>query len=172
MRTTEPCTQHTSIPASFHSHCSRDPLKSRLVEDFVTPDAVSYSLPRSPRWSSRIMALNYTLRWLCDVVPVLSDHESDRYSAWELNDFFTGRQRSPPPRFEPFPQEVGQRLSSTASSSSILDTYHSPDMSYFALSTPSMQSTKTTRPCAIRDESQPQRYAFFSPRIRFIVSKM
>ena len=81
------------------------------------------------------MALNYTLRWLCDVVPVLSDHESDRYSAWEVNDLFTGRQRSLPPRFEPFPQEVGQRLSSTASSSSILDTYHSPDMSYFALST-------------------------------------
>ena len=84
---------HPSIPASFHSHCRHDLLKSRLVEDFVTPNAISYSLPRSPRWLSRIMAQNDSLRWLCDVVPVLSDHESDRYSAWELNDLFTGRQR-------------------------------------------------------------------------------
>ena len=49
---------------------------------------ICYSLPRSPRWLSRIMALNYTLRWLCDMVPVLSDHKSDRYCAWELNDLF------------------------------------------------------------------------------------
>ncbi|KAH9984894.1 hypothetical protein BJV77DRAFT_1035070 [Russula vinacea] len=36
-------TQHyypyPSIPASFHSHCRHDLLKSRLVEDFVTPNA-------------------------------------------------------------------------------------------------------------------------------------
>ena len=111
MRTTEPCaTTHTPpsllafIPTaamifsrvvSLRISCFSTPLRALHIYGTVMESCISYSLPRSPRWLSRIMALNYTLRWLCDVVPVLSDHESDRY---------------------PIPQEVGQRLSSTASS--------------------------------------------------------
>ena len=39
---------------------------------------------------------------------------------------------------------------------------NSPEMSHLTPPTSSIQSTETIRPCAIRGESQPQRYASFS----------